>query len=251
LLDGYCEQRFRRGDRPEHISAAYRRLLESVVDTAALDHPALDLALTVVRARAWGRGAERLRMLASLAGAAALNLLRGDATQWFFERVVFHTARPGEAVHPMLAELRGRLASGTVPVYMQPVLDVPGAGPGGYLDGGLADYHVNQPLCCADGVIVMFSHQARVVPGWFDKALGWRESPASCADLLVVYPSPEFIAKLPGGRVPTRDDFWTFEHTPDVRVRQWREVAERSRELGETFLDDLRNGAIAERAVGF
>ncbi|HKU38142.1 MAG TPA: hypothetical protein VJR89_08345 [Polyangiales bacterium] len=260
LLEGYCEQRFRRGDTPGHISAAYRRLLDQVVDAHALGHPALDLALTVVRARAWRAGAGRLRMLASMGAAAALNLVRGDATQWFFERVVFHTARE----HPILSALRGRrvalsaenllgaaLASGTVPVYMDPVCDLPGAGAGGYLDGGLADYHVNQPLRCEDGVIVMFSHQARVVPGWFDKGLGWRESPERCADLLVVYPSRRFIESLPGGRVPTRDDFWEFEQKPEERIRRWREVAERSRELGAEFLDDLRSGGVAERAVGF
>jgi hypothetical protein len=203
-------------------------------------------------------------MLASMAGAASLNLIRSDATQWFFERVVFHTARAGETLHPMLATFRGRrvplsaenlraaaLASGTVPVYMAPVLDLPGAGVGGYLDGGLADYHVNQQLRCHDGVIAMFSHQARVVPGWFDKSLGWRESAQTCSDLLVVYPSAEFIASLPGGRVPTRDDFFEFERAPEQRMERWRQVAVRSRELGAAFLDDLQTGRIAEQAQPF
>jgi hypothetical protein len=261
LLESYCEQRFRRSDSPDHISAAYRTLLDGVVDVShALEHPALDLALTVVRARAWGRALARPRMLASMLGAAALNLLHRDSTQWFFERVVFHTPRASE----MLDGFRGRrvalsaenlhavaLATGTVPVYMAPVLDLPGAGAGGYLDGGLADYHVNQPLRCRDGVIAMFSHQARVVPGWFDKNLGWRESAATCSDLLVVYPAPEFIASLPGGRVPTRDDFFEFEHEPQRRIERWREVATRSHELGAAFLDDLRSGRIAERAQPF
>ncbi|HKP57243.1 MAG TPA: patatin-like phospholipase family protein [Polyangiales bacterium] len=258
LLESYCEQRFRRGDSPAHISAAYRALLEGVVDVGhALEHPALDLVLTVVRARAWGRALARPRMLASMLGAAALNLVARDSTQWFFERVVFHTERAEQ----MLGGFRGRrvalsaenlhavaLASGTVPVYMEPVLDLPGAGAGGYLDGGLADYHVNQPLRCAGGVIAMFSHQARVVPGWFDKSLGWRESADACSDLLVAYPTPEFIQSLPGGRVPTRDDFFEFEREPELRIRRWREVALRSRELGAAFLEDLGSGRIAEQA---
>ena len=262
LLASYCQQRFRRSDSPEHISAAYRQLLEDVVDAAhALEHPALDLALTVVRARAWGSALERPRMLASMLGAAALNLVVRDSTQWFFERVVFHTARASSDV---LDGFRGRrvalsaenlhavaLASGTVPVYMAPVRDLPGAGAGGYLDGGLADYHVNQPLRCRTGVIAMFSHQARVVPGWFDKSLGWRESADACSDLLVVYPTQEFIASLPGARVPTRDDFFEFERDPERRIERWLEVAARSRELGSAFLDDLRSGRIAERAQPF
>jgi len=261
LLASYCEQHFRRSDSPEHISAAYRTLLEGVVDAAhALEHPALDLALTVVRARAWGSALARPRMLASMLAAATLNVFVRDSTQWFFERVVFHTPRAGE----VLDGFRGRrvrlsaenlhavaLASGTVPVYMAPVLDLPGAGAGGYLDGGLADYHVNQPLRCRTGVIAMFSHQARVVPGWFDKSLGWRESGRACSDLLVVYPAQEFIASLPGGRVPTRDDFFEFEREPERRIQRWREVAVRSRELGAAFMDDLRSGRIAERAQPF
>jgi hypothetical protein len=261
LLEGYCEQRFRRSDSPEHVSAAYRTLLEGVIDLAhALEHPALDLALTVVRGRAWGSALARPRMLASMIAAAGLNLLVRDSPQWFFERVVFHTARADE----MLNGFRGRrvvlsaenlhaaaLASGTVPLYMAPVLDLPGAGAGAYLDGGLADYHVNQPLRCGDGVIAMFSHQARVVPGWFDKSLGWRESADACSDLLVVYPTRAFIAGLPGGRVPIRDDFFEFEREPDRRIARWREVAMRSRELGAAFLDDLQSGRIAERAQPF
>jgi hypothetical protein len=257
LIEAYCDQRFRRADTAAHVSGAYRGLLDSVFrdeDLAhALDHPSLDLALTVVRARGWGAQWARARMLAALTGAAALNLVSTEAAQWFFERVVFHTRR----ANALLEVFRGRrvplsienvraaaLASGTVPLYMEPVIELAGAGPGGYLDGGLADYHVNQPLR-ADGVILMFSHQARVVPGWFDKSLSWRRGPGT-DDLVLAFPSRDWVAKLPGARVPTRDDFFEFEHTQDARTARWREVATRSDALGESFTNDLCAGRIAD-----
>lgn len=258
LIDVYCRQRFRRGDGAARVSFAYRELLGEVFSDAdlrhALEHPTFDLAMTVVRARRWGAQWARARMFAHLAGAAALNLVFRDATQWFFERVVFHSPR----VHELLATFRGErvpltldnlrgaaLASGTVPMYMEPVLDLAGAGPGGYLDGGLADYHVNQPLCCGEGVVLMFSHQARIVPGWFDKSLAWRKA-VGCDDVLLVHPDPAWVASLPGARVPTRDDFFEFEHAPDERTARWLEVATRSEQLGEAFERDLSAGRIAD-----
>jgi hypothetical protein len=266
LIDRYCSQAFVRSHSPEHISAAYRELLAAVVEDAdvrhALEHPTLDLAMSVVRARtvpaAW-LGA-RHTMLARLVGAAALNLLRPEATHWFFERVIFHAAGAAGDPGGLLAQLAGRraplteqnlraaaLASGTVPLYMQPVPDLEGAHSGEYLDGGLADYHFNQRLRTERGIILMFSHQARVVPGWFDKSLPWRRSRHGIEDLVVVHPDASFISSLPGGRVPTRDDFWELEHAPEQRIARWQEVAYRSDALGEALLKDLRDGSLERR----
>jgi hypothetical protein len=134
-----------------------------------------------------------------------------------------------------------------VPLYMEPVRGLSGASEGGYIDGGLTDYHVNQPLeLDGQGVALMFLHQARLVPAWFDKLLPWR-APARhwLRDLLLIHPDPSWIASLPGGRVPLREDFKTHARDPAPRIARWRTVVERSTELGDQLREDIERGAIA------
>jgi hypothetical protein len=64
--------------------------------------------------------------------------------------------------------------------------------------------------------------------------------------LLQIHPSPEFVAGLPGGRIPNRDDFIRPIDDPELRIRQWREVSAMSDRLGQQFLDDLETGRIAD-----
>ena len=74
-----------------------------------------------------------------------------------------------------------------------------------------------------------------------------RTPPAGAVDnVLQIYPSPEFVAGLPGGRIPDRDDFIRLIDDPERRIRQWREVSAMSDRLGERFLDDLERGRMPD-----
>jgi hypothetical protein len=264
LSASYCAQTFVPGDGPQVISGAYRRLLQHVLDDAdiahALAHPALDLGILVARGRA-GTASDVVALQGAALGlAGALNAISRNSARLFFERTLFASAHGERGPHPLLAGLRAArvtltadnardalLASGTVPLYMEPVRDPEGAPAGGYIDGGLTDYHVNQPLDLdGQGVALMFLHQARLVPAWFDKLLPWR-APARdwLRDVLLVHPEPSWIASLPGGKVPSRDDFKTFAYDPEARIASWRTVVERSAELGEQLREDLERGTIA------
>jgi hypothetical protein len=55
---------------------------------------------------------------------------------------------------------------------------------------------------------------------------------------VLVAPSSDFVASLPGGKVPDRTDFKTFVNRNDERMQLWREVVERCRILGDE-LEDL------------
>lgn len=265
LRDAYCEQHFTAEDSPEVISGAYRRLLNSVLTPADLAHvaahPELDLAIAAVRARGLLATARaRNVQAASLTAAALLNVLGPHTQKLFFDRVVFSTSQPAERRHPLLhatpgellsltAEnmLEAALASGTVPLYMQSVSNIPSAPLGMYMDGGFSDYHLNRQCSCGS-ITLLFLHQRRIVPTWTDKFLPWRKLERSWLDnVLLVHPSPEFVRALPGSKVPTRQDFKTHLHEPAVRKERWHEVAERSRALGELLLRDLESGAIAHK----
>ena len=103
------------------------------------------------------------------------------------------------------------LASGTIPLVCSPVRDIPGAPAGHYWDGALVDYHLLLPypqLTRAGGRrrIVFYPHfNDYVTPGWLDKHLPWRKAPRGHAwldDMLLVAPSPPFLARLPNGKLP-------------------------------------------------
>ena len=264
--ESYCHQRFVRADRAPAISAAYVRLLEHVLDdhdvAHALAHPDLELAILVARGQL-GTGSDRVPVQALALGlAAALNAISGDSGRLFFTRTLFGSERAARGEHAWLAGVAAErvalsranlraalLASGTVPFYMAPVRDLAGAAVGRYLDGGLTDYHVTQPLDLGgEGVALLFLHQARIVPNWFDKSLPWRAPRREALrDLLLVYPRAEWVASLPGGAVPTREDFQRFEHEPEQRIARWREAVARSDELGQSFLHDIASGELARR----
>ncbi|HEX7481147.1 MAG TPA: patatin-like phospholipase family protein [Polyangiales bacterium] len=265
LVAGYCEQHFTHDDDPQAISCAYRALLASVFSDAdcehILAHPDIDVTITAVRLRAAlrMRGGQTL----GLAAAAALNPLHSRAVELGFERTLFHTRPAGPDAHPLLAQLRGHrhplttknlraaaLASGSVPLYMQPVRGIGDAPEHGFLDGGLTDYHLRQTLRTPDGIVALFLHQARIVPNWFDKFAPWRSLPAAATqDLLLIHPDPSFVRSLPGGAIPTRDDFKTSMLEPGPRIERWKQVAAASDALGQAFEQDARSGQLAATVV--
>jgi hypothetical protein len=260
---GYVEQVFGREVTPVEISEAYRRMLSGLLTDERIDrivhNPIVDVALHVVRARGPAGSSRRRLQAAAMATAAALNVLSDSTMRWFFKRLLFHTRpaswRPafdGDVVALTRENLlQAALATGTIPLYMQPVRTIEGVATGRYLDGGLTDYHLNQTYASDREGVVLFPHfQERIVPNWFDRYLP-RRTPAAAAiaNLLQIHPSPEFVAQLPDGRIPNRDDFIRFIDDPRERIRRWRQVSAASDRLGEQFLEDIEHGRVPERVV--
>lgn len=269
LLEAYCDQRFTKSDSPAAISGAYRKLIDDTFTQAdlvhAVQHPQLDLAIATARARGPFATERRGWQALALLGAGLLNTAHRRASELCLERAVFATAGAAASDYPLLRAAGGprgvlteqnareiALASGTVPLYMQLIRNPPDAAPGAYLDGGFSDYHLNRSADAGQGVSLMFSHQARIVPGWFDKFVPWRALDGQALSrLLLVHPSPEFVRSLPGGAIPTRQDFERFVHEPEARIARWRDIAARSHELAAEFLADASSGQLAARARSF
>jgi hypothetical protein len=128
------------------------------------------------------------------------------------------------------------------------VRDIFGAPNGVYRDGGLIDYHINQDYTTrSGGLTLFFHHQERIIPGWMDKRLKRRRPPEPFLDSVVmVYPSEEFVAGLPDGRIPDRSDFETFIDDPATRIANWRRTVELSAPLGEEFLELIASGRLKD-----
>jgi hypothetical protein len=87
-----------------------------------------------------------------------------------------------------------------------------------------------------------------MVPGWFDKRLTWRRPDArNVSRTILVSPSDEFVASLPGGRIPDRFDFQRY--SPEERIRTWKRVVRECAALADDFQDVLANDRLGARLL--
>jgi hypothetical protein len=256
LLDGYIGQVFPRGTRPDEVSDAYRRMLTTILGDGghALDHPTVDVAVHVARPRRFVPWRGKPTQVLSMAVAAATHAVSRGGVDTMFRRVLVHS-RPdafpatfdGDVV-PLTPDnlLDAALASGTVPVYMAPVRGVAGPPRHRFVDGGLTDYHLRQDYVGDSGGLTLFPHFQRDISAlWFDRVRS-AHRPETIGPVLQIWPTEEFLARLPDGRLPHRDDFFRYADAPDERIRRWREAADLGNALAEQFLDDLRSGRLPE-----
>ena len=191
------------------------------------------------------------------AGAYLSNALSRRALGIWLERVVFSSQGDGPGPCPLpfgTQDFRTRQhlltetnfmpavqASCSIPFVLQAVHDVPGAAPGTYWDGGITDYHLHldwqTPSDDPEGRLVLYPHfQRQVVPGWLDKALGWRHGPTRFLDHTVVLaPNPEWVRSLPNAKLPDRQDFVTYGQDLQARVKVWNAAASAAQQLADEF----------------
>lgn len=250
---------------PREVSAMGRQLLHELLgetgDREILDNVERRLHVVAVRSRGIGASERRPLQLASLALAAAGNLLSRRTLAWHFERVIFDNAGDESPFRhlddfptrhlPLTAEnLRPALmASGSIPLVLEGVRAT-AIGKGTYRDGGVIDYHLDIDYGHGDGLVLYPHFYPHVVPGWFDKSLPWRRANERHFERVVLLaPTEAFVSQLPGGRIPDRHDFLAYDEAE--RARAWRTVCETSRRLGDEFRELVETGRWAERVVPF
>ena len=208
--------------RPEGVSQRFGEILAEIFqgrEADVLAHPRYRLHIVTSRGHTGLLAREgRVRTPLGYLGAYAANALSRPLLGRFLERVVFSDPRDGlplklhdfktREVHLSRTNLRGALlASCSIPFWLRAQQDLPGAPRGAYWDGGITDYHLHldyRALQQANAPLVLYPHfQRAVVPGWLDKALKHRHRATEFLDnMVLVCPSPEWIAALPGGKLP-------------------------------------------------
>lgn len=134
---------------------------------------------------------------------------------------------------------------------LKAIHDIPGAPPGAYWDGGITDYHLHLDYRApADAGIVLYPHfQKAVVPGWLDKGFKWRHRATPFLDNMVVLaPDPEWVRRLPNGKLPDRSDFPRYGTNLQARMQAWSTATSASRQLADEFaawLDNPRPDLVA------
>ena len=193
----------------------------------------------------------RWRTPLGYAGAYLTNLVERRALGAWLERVVFSSAvegvmaplpfdgqdYPSQQVLLNAENFMAALqASCSIPFVLSAVHDIVGAPAGAYWDGGISDYHPHLDTRGAKGVVLYPHFQPQVVPGWLDKALRWRHGATPFLDrVLVLAPSPAWVASLPNGKLPDRTDFTRYAQNFSERVRVWTAAASAAQQLADEF----------------
>ena len=234
---------------PAQINEVVQGLLHEFVsghEEDILGHPQHRLHLLAVRGKgALAAPAHRRAEMRGFATAALTNFASRARLGSLLERVVIADPRAqtgwlgdafdGFATHFATlsrANLASSLlASGTLPLIMQPVTGIDDAPPGHYWDGGIIDYHLALPYARLEaqepGAIVLYPHfNEHIVPGWLDKAMPWRRAARGpnrgwLDNVLIVAPSPAFLKTLPQGKLPDRGDFKHYGLDHDARIGAW------------------------------
>jgi hypothetical protein len=260
----YTEQNFAKGVTMAQISQSSRRMLDELLDgrdASILDNAHYRLNIMVVKSHGLLADDHRGRLGLGLSSVIADNLRGRARLSRHFERLIIHDPRlappvnalndfPSRFVALNAGNLRqALLASGSIPMVMEGVRDLPGAGAGTFRDGGLLDYHLDLPYSGND--IVLYPHFTdRVIPGWFDKNLPWRRAcPARLQDVLLLAPSKDYLARLPYGKLPDRNDFKRFMGDTPSRQKYWRTTMDESRRMGDEFLELAASGRLGERLL--
>ena len=264
LIEAYIAMHFTKKDTPEEILQSIRNVIDSYIEDDALPFVLANkryrLAIITARAKHLAASNARWLQLLALGTGFVCNAINRNMIRRFFQRVVFQNSPilpyfclnhdfKGQAIRLNETNFKhALLASSAVPFAAAGVRDIYGAPSGMYRDGGLTDYQLNQKYSSGkEAVTLLFNHQKRLIPTWFDKSLPSRQPPGEYLEnLLLVYPSDDFIRTLPYGKVPEREDFRWYADNPSKRMRNWRRVVEASKPLGEQFLELVESGKLRE-----
>lgn len=227
-----------------------------------LAHDRYRLHIVTSRGRRVLHQASHARSLLGFSALALSNAVSRKAMGGFLERIVFSTnarSLPGALEDLALQDLPTRRAalnrqnfydvvraSCSIPFLFETIRDIGSAPSGTYWDGGIIDYHLHWNYAAMTSGLVLYPHfQQQVIPGWLDKPVRWRKGPAShLSNVVLLAPNPQWLATLPGGKLPDRKDLTNMSW--DQRTRAWRVAIAEARRLADEFEQWLLRGMPAD-----
>ncbi len=254
------DQRYTVRPSTHEVTAVLTRALDALLGehgvAEILSHPYFRLHVITAVGRGLASSNARATLAASLGLAAAANAFSRRSLALQFRRRIFHNAGspspfahlqdlPTDHIALTANTLRDALlASGAIPMLLNGVR-IASAPNDVHWDGGVLDYHPDLDFGRGDGLVLYPHFYPHVVPGWFDKRLPWRRAGAANFDrVLLVAPSPAFVATLPAGKIPDRQDFYAFDDTE--RGRRWQASLDASERLGDALRELLASDGVAD-----
>lgn len=264
LYVAYCQQHYASKPTAQEITREVGHILNALLQKehipTILQHPWLQLNLLTTRCLGLAAAKQPAWQALGFALAFGSNLRSRQHLAQRFERCVFQnqTEAPGVLAkdsfrthyHALTPENLATvtLASGSIPLVMETVRDIPNSPEGAHIDGGMLDYHMDLPLQNIQptaGILFIPHYEQRIVSGWFDKHLK-RRQPSHHERMLVLSPSPEVVAKLPGGKIPCRKDFTIYHGRDRQRLAAWQAALTVSEDISGSFQHLLKQGTIGD-----
>lgn len=240
---------------PTQVSAEFAHTLKDFFGPKMPDllkHPRWSLHIVTSRGRGLLRHAGKWSTLAGFGGLVLSNAVSRQGVGRWLERTVFTSGarlpielddQPTREV-PLTAAnfMQAMRASCSIPFWLDPVINISGCPDGAHWDGGLVDYHFHWPYHRLNQGLVLYPHfQRQVIPGWLDKRFKSRHVATPGLDnLIVLAPQPEWVATLPGGRLPDRNDF--IHMAGPERVKRWTQAVLQSQQLADEWRTWLERG---------
>lgn len=268
LADAYITQSYPDGAGADAIDRESGKILHRIFGDGKaeeiLSHPTFRYSCGTVLLN--GMMVNPVKSLQYLGGAQAMlvNALGRNAHKGTMQRVIFSDPRANfpfaskdaygahevDLTPDSIAQVVK--ASGSIPIMMHPVPDLPGGPQGAYVDGGVVDYHPVPGWFWNDPGLILYPHfYPFLKSGWFDKYYK-REASADLLDNVVLLaPSDDFLATLELKRIPDRKDFKLFQKNDAQRQAMWRDAVDKSVLLGDAFLELAKTGDIAGRLEVF
>jgi hypothetical protein len=264
LQDAYINQTYETKPTPADVSGEGEKILDHMLDkdskSAVLSHPYFRLNIMSVRSKGLTGNDKKSSLIPGLMLTALGNTVSRRFLKLFFERALFYDYRdlppfysmnefPIHRVKLTPANLRPALmASGAIPLVMAGVHDIPGAPAGVYRDGGVIDYHLDIPFINDNSGIVLYPHFTdRIIPGWLDKQLPWRQPKmANMDNVLLLSPSRKFLDRLPHKKIPDRNDFYKFKEQDAERISYWNTAVNLGGDMATEFMECIENGRIKD-----
>lgn len=201
---------------------------------------------------------EGRRQLWGLLSSALANSVNRRSLGRYYERVMFHHpqstldfCRHWDDLPTRFVQLNARnfapalLATGSIPLVLEGVKDIPGAPPGVYRDGGITDYHFDIDLSRVDGLVLYPHFHSEAIPGWFDKRLKKRRTRGKdWPNVIFISPSEAFVKALPYGKIPDRTDFQKLPVTE--RIEYWRKAIAAGQNLADELAELIASGKIKQ-----
>lgn len=264
LEEAYLSQQYPDKATRAEISQVIESILDHTLGETGgqeiVNNPIMRYHNIVTRCKGLGAFENGVLQATSMLGAFIGNLATPGAMRPFVERVLFHHPElPPVVSFPdfparkvVLTEKNIKqaiLASGSIPIIFSGVKNIPGAPMGMYRDGGITDYQFNLPVMPKNG-IVLYPHYSATPPKavWFDKKLKRRVATKEhYKRTVIIAPSHEFVATLPGGKIPDRQDVFDFPEY-SVRRKRWDTVMKECERLADEFAEIDQKQSWAEVA---
>ncbi|ASM52353.1 hypothetical protein PESP_b0850 [Pseudoalteromonas espejiana DSM 9414] len=249
LAKSYSQTRYSSNKpTPSEITIKARALLEDVFGdngvTEIINNPVFKAHFIVAKSNGFIASENKLIQLLGLSKSYMLNRVNRKLLGSQYERFIFGAPNSNLSItdsynfktqNIALSQTNLKdalLASGSIPLVMQGIKNIAGSPQGMYRDGGIIDYHfdlkINNP-----GLILYPHFNSDPKAGWFDKNLKRKVAPQNYDNVVMISPSKEFIAGLPYGKIPDRNDFTDLD--ADTRIKYWNTVFSETEKLAEEF----------------